>query len=94
MVDDGSFSPAVLAGCAVCDTGSAEASFNVNLPTNSFKSCDWLESSSLAAALSSAVAELLCTTLEIWLIPSFTCFTETACDSLAEEISSMVCATP
>ena len=26
MVDDGSFSPAVLAGCAVCDTGSAEES--------------------------------------------------------------------
>ena len=43
--------------------------FSRNLSTSRFMSCDWLDSSSLAAALSSAVAEFVCTTLEIWPIP-------------------------
>ena len=38
--------------------------------TRLFMSWAWLESSSLAAALSSAVAELVCTTLEICSMPS------------------------
>ena len=44
--------------------------FSLNFPTSPFISCDWLDSSSLAAALSSAVAEFVCTTLEIWSIPT------------------------
>lgn len=39
----------------------------------SFNSCACPESSSLTAALCSAVAEFVCTTLEIWSIPCVTC---------------------
>ena len=47
----------------------SELFFSLNFPTRLFISCDWLDSSSLAAALSCAVAEFVCTTLEIWSIP-------------------------
>jgi len=40
----------------------------VNMETNSFMVCACAESSSLAAADSSEVAEFVCTTLEIWSI--------------------------
>ena len=46
-----------------------ELFFSLNFPTRLFISCDWLDSSSLAAALSCAVAEFVCTTLDIWSIP-------------------------
>ncbi len=45
----------------------------LNFPIIISSSCAWPESSSLAAALCSAVAELVCTTLEIWSIPCVTC---------------------
>lgn len=43
----------------------------------SFNSCACPEISSLTAALCSAVAEFVCTTLEIWSIPCVTCSIET-----------------
>lgn len=55
---------------AVCRNCFGEPLFSLNLPIRLFISCDWLDSSSLAAALSSAVAEFVCTTLEIWPIPT------------------------
>ena len=45
---------------------------NENRPANSLRSCACAESSSLAAALSSAVAELVWMMSEIWLIPLVT----------------------
>lgn len=45
---------------------------NENRPANSLRSCACAESSSLAAAPSSAVAELVWMMSEIWLIPLVT----------------------
>lgn len=45
---------------------------NEKRPANSLRSCACAESSSLAAALSSAVAELVWMMSEIWLIPLVT----------------------
>lgn len=42
---------------------------SLNCATRSLRICAWAESSSLVAALSSAAAELACTTLEICSIP-------------------------
>ena len=46
-----------------------EPFFSLNRSTRLFMSWDWLDRYSLAAALSSAVAEFVYTALEIWSIP-------------------------
>ena len=52
------------------------------------KTAAWPESSSLAAALSSAVAEFVWTTDEIWSIPTVIWEIEFACSAEAAEIFS------
>ena len=54
-------------------------SASLNLPTRFFSPSDCAESSWLVAEVSSAAAELLCTTLEICSIPCSICFNIFAC---------------
>jgi len=56
---------------------------NLNLLTNPLSICACPESSSLVAALSSAVAEFVCITLETWSIPRVTWSIESASASTA-----------
>lgn len=51
----------------------------MNLEINSFREVAWADNSSLVAEVSSAVAELDCTTSEIWLIPCSACSIAVAC---------------
>ena len=60
---------------------------SLKLETISLSSSDWLESSSLAAALSSAVAELVWITRETWSIPTLICPIPVACSSEDAAIS-------
>ena len=66
----------------------AYSSRSLNFATRFFSMEACSESSWLAAALSSAVAELVCTTLEIWSTPNVTCSMAPACSSAAFAISS------
>ena len=70
--------------------GALPISFNLNWLINPLRICACPDNSSLAAADSSAVAELVCTTLEIWSIPWVIWLMEDACSSDALEIWSMV----
>ena len=62
---------------------------NLNCPTRFLRIWACPDNSSLAAALSCAVAEFVWTTLEIWSMPCVTCLAEDAWSALAAEISLM-----
>ena len=63
---------------------------NLNSETRSLSTCACADNSSLAAALSSEVAVLFCTTLEICSIPCFAWEIENTCCLAASAMPSTV----